>query len=683
MMLTYGLAVIIVGIWLLKIINHKSLIFNRTPLDIPLFLFLVANIASTIFSIDQHTSIWGYYSRSNGGLLSLISYLLLYFAFTSNINKDQSIKLLKIGVFSATLIAIWGIFEHFGVSPSCVILRQEFNATCWVQDVQARVFATLGQPNWLAAYLAMLIFPCIYFILTAPNTKQLFTFYFLLITLYMAFTFTYSRGGFLGFLTGMLVFSSFWLVQNRNILLLKRFWSRPLLLILFTFLLINLLFGSALTRFNLSQLLPQQTQSTPGVESSNTPGVGGTQLESGGGESGKIRLIVWRGALDIFKAYPFFGSGVETFAYSYYHFRPVSHNLVSEWDFLYNKAHNEFLNYLATTGIVGFGTYMLVIGVFIVWCIRHCFIIPSKARDDKLLILAILASYISYLVQNFFGFSVVIIAIFFFLFPAIAFVATSSTKKQSEPKLISYLISHISYRSVYIKALQLVVLLVTCYLLISLARFWIADTLFASGQRELELNNPGRAYNLLTDAISINKLEPYYRSELGYAAAAASLALEDVDATLSAELKNEAVSKTEKVLKESPKNVSFWRTAVRAYFELSSDEAFIQKTLESLDQAILLAPTDPKLLYNKAVILGEVNRNQEAIKALQKAINLKPNYRDAFYALALFQFDAKNTEDAVIKMNKVLSIVSNDPEALEKLNEWGKMGIATKSGTRN
>src|SRR5574337_1166296 len=77
MILTYGFTVVIVGAWILKSINDKRLTIKRTPLDIPLLLFLVANILSTIFSMDVHTSIWGYYSRSNGGLLSIISYLLL------------------------------------------------------------------------------------------------------------------------------------------------------------------------------------------------------------------------------------------------------------------------------------------------------------------------------------------------------------------------------------------------------------------------------------------------------------------------------------------------------------------------------------------------------------------------------------------------------------------------------
>src|SRR3989338_374632 len=206
MILVYGFTVIIVGAWLLKTINEKKLTIKRTPLDIPLLLFLGANILSTIFSMDPHTSIWGYYSRSNGGLLSLISYLLLYWAFVSNMDIRHVKTTLKFGLDSGFLISLWAILEHFGVSPSCVILRGEFNDACWIQDVQARVFASLGQPNWLAAYLAMLIFPALYFLLTATK-KSLYILHFtLLIIFYLAFTFTYSRGPTLGLIGGVVVF---------------------------------------------------------------------------------------------------------------------------------------------------------------------------------------------------------------------------------------------------------------------------------------------------------------------------------------------------------------------------------------------------------------------------------------------------------------------------------------------
>jgi O-antigen ligase len=117
------------------------------------------------------------------------------------------------------------------------------------------------------------------------------------------------------------------------------------------------------------------------------------------------------------------GTGVETFAYAYYQYKPAGHNLTSEWDYLYNKAHNEYLNYLATTGAFGLGTYLLfLIGVAVVSAISLIKkkLEPSHGFDQKttlILILGLGSGWVSILVSNFFGFSVVIMNIFLFLFP--------------------------------------------------------------------------------------------------------------------------------------------------------------------------------------------------------------------------------------------------------------------------
>lgn len=623
MLLVYGFTVVIVGTWLLKIINHKSLNFNRTPLDIPLLLFLGANILSTIFSIDPHTSIWGYYSRSNGGLLSLVSYLLLYWAFVSNMDKNKVLTTLKYGLISGFIISLWAIFEHLGVSPSCVILRGEFNASCWIQDVQARVFASLGQPGWLAAYLAMLLFPALYFFLTATTRRLQAAYWLLLASLYMAFTFTYSRGPMLGLIAGFVAFT--YLYISITLKATDSINLKPFLLVIFSFILINLLFGSALSSFRLVSLFAAPVRPTISLQ----PVSSMTQLENGGTESGQIRLIVWKGAWEIFKHYPILGSGLETFAYSYYQYRPAAHNMTSEWDFLYNKAHNEYLNYLATTGIVGFATYMLVISTFIFLCIKYYVSnIKQKKHNTYYLILttSLLSAYISYLVYNFFLFSVVIIAVFFYVFPAIFFVATESVKTYSL-QLTVY--KWIYKKPIYTKIAKGIIIFAAIYLLFSVFKLWYADTLFAKGQRASDSGRPGIAYNLLSQAAQINSGEPYYRSELAYAAAAAATALKESDATLSAALKDEALTQLDITLKSSPKNVSFWRTAVRTYFELSSlDKKYVNKTLETLDQTISLAPTDPKLYYNKALILNSLDKKDEEIQALQKALQLKPNYQE-------------------------------------------------------
>lgn len=705
MMLVYLLTVIIGGGWVFRMVREQKLLIKRTPLDIPLLLFLGANFLSTIFSIDSHTSWWGYYSRSNGGLLSLISYLVLYYALVSNFKFEQAVKFLKAALFGGLIVSLWAIPEHFGVSPSCVLLTGRFDANCWVQDVQARVFATLGQPNWLAAYLAMLIFPAIYFILTSKTRFATIRYALCTICLYLAFTFTYSRGVMLGLLGGLGVFIVLFLLRFQLGVGKLEFGGkiRPLVLVIGSFFIINLLFGSALTNFKLLSKFappPRPSLSIPGNPSSSV-----TQLENGGTESGTIRLIVWRGALEIFKHYPIFGSGLETFAYSYYNFRPASHNLVSEWDFLYNKAHNEFLNYLATTGAVGFLTYLGVIVTFIVWSVR-CVMdngLGAKKQDklitphSSLITISLLASYSAYLIQNFFGFSVVIIALYFYIFPAFSFLEAGDALVSKKPRfLVSYLnhlrnLSNLTiYRRPGYKKITLgIICALSFYLLFTLVKFWVADTLFAKGNNYSDQGNPGRAYNNLIDAVDLNPGEPFYHNELGYAAASAAVSLASDTATgsadLSAKLKTLGVNETVLSLTISPRNVSFWRTAIRTFYALSSlDPAYNQKTIDVLDTSIKLAPTDPKLYYNKGLILEQLGRYGEASKSLQKAIDLRSNYREAYLSLGEFyKNQAQLEKDEVKKLklkqmaidqyNIVLKLIPNDQDAVKGLDAINKI----------
>src|SRR5437868_4386474 len=63
MWLTFGLTIIVAAAWFTKMVVQRKVIVQRTPLDIPILLFFLSQIISTIFSLDSHVSLWGYYSR--------------------------------------------------------------------------------------------------------------------------------------------------------------------------------------------------------------------------------------------------------------------------------------------------------------------------------------------------------------------------------------------------------------------------------------------------------------------------------------------------------------------------------------------------------------------------------------------------------------------------------------------
>ncbi|MFH1840737.1 MAG: hypothetical protein ABH807_01075, partial [Candidatus Shapirobacteria bacterium] len=146
MLAVYLLTILIGAVWAVRMIKEKKIIFQRTPLDLFLIIFLLTQILAFFFSIDRHTSFWGYYGRWNGGLLSTFCYLLLYWALVSNLNPKNILLTVRYLLFATAIVALYGITQHFGIDKNL-----------WVQDVQNRVFSTLGQPNWLAAYLAAIL----------------------------------------------------------------------------------------------------------------------------------------------------------------------------------------------------------------------------------------------------------------------------------------------------------------------------------------------------------------------------------------------------------------------------------------------------------------------------------------------------------------------------------------------
>jgi tetratricopeptide (TPR) repeat protein len=208
------------------------------------------------------------------------------------------------------------------------------------------------------------------------------------------------------------------------------------------------------------------------------------------------------------------------------------------------------------------------------------------------------------------------------------------------------------------------------YFLLQLIRMWQADTLFKLGSSYSDSGNAGRGYNLLVEAVRLNPNEPLYLSDLGYAAASASLSLSSEDATTSSQLKDDAQFFTDASLKLSPYNVSLWRTAIRTYYILTLlDPSFKDKTLEVADQTIALAPTDPKPYSNKALILSQLEENDKAIETLLKALELKPNYRDARLSLAQIYLDSGQKDKAAEQANYVLKMIPNDPDALKILQD--------------
>ena len=90
MMAVYGLTVIILAGWVTKMLVQKEFRVRRTVLDVPIVLFVLSQLVSAAFSLDPHVSWFGYYSRFNGGMWSVFSYVILYYGFVSNFAPSET-----------------------------------------------------------------------------------------------------------------------------------------------------------------------------------------------------------------------------------------------------------------------------------------------------------------------------------------------------------------------------------------------------------------------------------------------------------------------------------------------------------------------------------------------------------------------------------------------------------------
>ncbi|KKP86838.1 MAG: hypothetical protein UR89_C0013G0026, partial [Candidatus Roizmanbacteria bacterium GW2011_GWA2_35_8] len=401
---------------------------------------------------------------------------------------------------------------------------------------------------------------------------------------------------------------------------------------------------------NESQITNKKNQNKADLDNSGT--------NSGVTESLDIRKIVWKGAIDLGFKYPLFGTGLETFAYSYYFVRPSAHNLTSEWDYLYNKAHNEYLNYFATTGFTGLISYLIIIFIFHFSVfnqflkLKYLYIENSiktknfklkikdiEANKDKLLLILCLGlSYITILITNFVGFSTTTINLYFYLIPAIIFsLSTSADEKNSDHNFQELK-----------KTQWILVILSTAieiYLIFSISVYFMADYYYARaiGYSNPKVNDFQKAAGLYEKAINLRR-ESVYEDKFSYSLAYLSgIASYQKNSNLAKKFMEASEFYNLKSLKSSPKNGLYWKTRAKnkyLFYLVDLNQNELEMGIEALMKAKVLSPTDPKIPYSLAVfysIMADAQKNvtdkslyvAKSFESVDEAVILKSNFQDA------------------------------------------------------
>jgi len=135
-------------IWACKILIFREHKFVRTILDWPVVSYMFACTIATLTSVHALVSFMGFYGRYEG-LSTIYVWGLLFFVVVNFIKTSEQFRRIFVTVITAaTVMSIYGIIQRLGTDPYAwggVITWQ-------------RVIATIGQPNFLAAYILMAFF---------------------------------------------------------------------------------------------------------------------------------------------------------------------------------------------------------------------------------------------------------------------------------------------------------------------------------------------------------------------------------------------------------------------------------------------------------------------------------------------------------------------------------------------
>jgi tetratricopeptide (TPR) repeat protein len=535
-----------------------------TPLSAVIILYALFFLFSTAFSNHIYTSVWGYYTRFNGGLVSLVALLGFFFVGKRILNTADLNKVLKLQVFPLGVVSLVSIYQHLFL------------------DIP-RSYTTFGQPNWSAQYLSMLIILSIYYF--AKEKK--FYWYCIFVLGYTGLWFTYSMSGLLALVLGGGVAYSIFYIKGmyKSVgMLVKEVIGFLTTIMLISLLTPGIFFARVDDVFNdLKLFLPIKQSSFAPVSAEKESDAQETPQETqttqkeilvptnrNVSDPGFIRKGMWQGSLKLAFSSPkvfLIGTGPETFPYEFQAFRPPELNYSSEWEYVLNKPHNFYLELLTEQGIIGLVLY-LTLGILA---------IKALWKTQYYLIPMILSFYIS----NFFGWPVISTDILFW------FILIFAVHKQGEFKE-SPKSNTLSIKSWSNLVLIFVIWGVFIVLLSQLRKTYKADVYFEKSQTFLEQSDIEEAELNIKKALELNPKEPNYwrgSAKIKIYMLSYYTAFENPDEEKSMQLRNSAYNDLNTAQELNPKNLVTLRNSVPLMFYISLKQPAEQPSEENIESS--------------------------------------------------------------------------------------------------
>jgi len=298
---------------------------------------------ATLFSPHQSLSFWGSIIRSQG-LFTFSHFLILFLILAAFFPKEKwRNKFFPAMVLASIFVSSLALWERVSAGTE-------------------RVSSTLGNPNFLAGYLLLIIFATLAFFLQEKRYPLKIFYGSSLALQAITLVLTFSRGAYLGFFGGLLIF--FFLLPG----LQKKLRVATLGGIAAFLILGGLLQISHQTEW-VRAISPQIYERFFSTSNQGIPYTIISRTES------------WHAGIQGIAARPFFGWGPENFAIPFDAFYRGNLEHIYFGEAWFDRAHNIFIDVAATTGIVGLMAFLALLLSILIKTVRIRFSSPDPASQ--------------------------------------------------------------------------------------------------------------------------------------------------------------------------------------------------------------------------------------------------------------------------------------------------------------
>ena len=367
---------------------YYRFVFKKAKIyDLLIIIMAFLGYISYTHAYDKRVALIGFISGREG-LLVILSYYV-FFLLASTINSKK-FKNIIIGIISlyGLLNAFYGMLQIYNVNnlfgipivydwslPSAIGILSNSN-----------IFGTLSVIMlgiWLSKYT-----------LEKFNKKKLLYFILLFIFLISIFI-SGAMSAFVALIAMLLILFIYLFFKNKDFSFKEKVFN---IFSVFTLICLSYTLVVITTDVKLNEDVEELSMQITETANGNVNDSYGTG-----------RIHIWKEVLHYLPDYLYTGIGVDNLAYignkdGKYIFDPYTSNVVY-------KAHNEYLQILATEGIFKFFVYMIFLGIiFIATLIRIV-----KDKNNNVLLFTLFLVFCGYLVQAFFNISITRIAPIFFI----------------------------------------------------------------------------------------------------------------------------------------------------------------------------------------------------------------------------------------------------------------------------